>query len=600
VQTRAAVIRQPEAGSITRRISLRAAAAPKQVAVVDETGRLAYDELERESNRLAARLLEVGAGPEQCVGLFLPRSKDFVVAALAVLKSGAAYLPLDPSTPADRVSFILADAGVVALVSKQGIANDLTAGSWPVIETSSVTHATAPVNVEENRDNLAYVIYTSGSTGRPKGVEITHANLCNLIEWHQSAFAVTAMDRASQIAGLGFDAVGWEIWPYLTAGASLHIADESTRRSPELLRDWIVAQEITVGFVPTLFAEQLFHADWPAETALRLLLTGGDALQRRPPAGLPFAVINNYGPTECTVVATSGPVTADGCSVDRPSIGQPITKAAALILDEALRPVAPGEAGELCIGGALVGRGYRNMPELTASRFVTYIAASGESLRIYRTGDRVRKLRNGDIEFLGRFDDQVKIRGYRIELGEIVACLNRCPGIESSTVLVSDGPAGRALVAYVVPGRDARVTEGELRAYLAAKLPDYMIPAVFVSIPALPVMANGKLDKSALPVPCADNLVPSAATAAGATKPGDAIANQIAELVGSLLGRSSIGVDENFFMAGGHSMFGVQLVARVREAFGIKLSLRQLFKAPTIAALAVEVLRWTEAAKEAT
>lgn len=588
----------PEMRSIVRRIASQAAATPSQIAVADEAVQLTYEELERESSRLGARLRAAGAGPERCVGLFLQRSTQFVVAALAVLRSGAAYVPLDPSTPPDRVTFILDDAGVVALLTDSRIAKDFPEAGWSVvaIDAASAKCDVPFTKLETDPDTLAYVVYTSGSTGQPKGVEITHANLCNLIEWHQSAFEVTATDRASQVAGLGFDATGWEIWPYLTVGASVHIADESTRRSAEMLRDWIVAQKITVGFVPTLLAEQLFVADWPAETALRLLLTGGDTLHRRPPAGLPFAVINNYGPTECTVVATSGTVSCEGNNVSRPSIGRPIANATALILDEALRPVARGEAGELCISGALVGRGYRNMPELTASRFVTYIAASGEPLRIYRTGDRVRSLENEEIDFLGRFDDQVKIRGYRIEPGEIVACLNRYSGIEASAVSVSDLAAGGpALAAYVVPAADAHLTESELREYLAAKLPDYMIPAFFVSVPALPVSANGKLDASALPAPSAENLLPNRTDLPGTSNQGGLLQQQIAGMVASLLGRPSIDCEENFFMAGGHSMLGVQLVASIRDAFGVKLTLRQLFKAPTVAALSAEVARLTNA-----
>ena len=578
---------------------MRAAQAPSRLAVADDRGQLTYAELVRESNRLAARLQEAGAGQGKSVGIFLPRSTGFVVAALAVLKSGAAYVPLDHSTPADRISFILADAGVVAVISERAVAKDLPHGSWKVLETESIdTKPAAPfVDVKENRDSLAYIVYTSGSTGQPKGVEITRANLCSLLEWHQSAFAVTATDRASQLAGLGFDAAGWEIWPYLTAGASLYIADENTRRSPGMLRDWLVAKKITIGFVPTFLAEQLFDADWPDETALRILLTGGDRLGRRPRNGLPFTVINNYGPTECTVVATSGVVSPEGSSADRPSIGRPIANVTALILDEALRPVAPGEPGELCIAGESVGRGYRNMPERTASCFVT-ILTSGEPLRIYRTGDRARMLANGEIEFLGRFDDQVKIRGYRVELGEIVACLNRNPDVESSTVIVSDGRAdGPALVAYVVPRDGASVTESGLRAYLAAKLPDYMIPISLISISALPVTANGKLDKSALPAPRGDDRLAISATEHSGTEQCSVAKERVAELVASLLNLPSIGADENFFMAGGHSMFGVQLVAKIRETFGVKLTLRQLFKAPTVATLSTEVARCMETSK---
>jgi acyl-coenzyme A synthetase/AMP-(fatty) acid ligase len=437
--------------------------------------------------------------------------------------------------------------------------------------------------------------------GRPKGVEITHANLVNLIAWHHAAFGVTAADRASQVAGLGFDAAVWEIWPPLTAGACLHIADELTRRSPQALRDWLVAEGITISFVPTVLAEQLLQARWPAGTALRTLLTGADTLRRRPVAGLPFALVNNYGPTECTVVSTSGIVTPNGDTNGLPSIGRPIANASALILDDRLRPVCPGEVGELCLAGALVGRGYRNNPELTASRFVTYVPPSGPPLRIYRTGDRARLLPSGEIAFLGRLDEQVKLRGYRIELGEIVACLDRCPGVEVCAVVAhtaeGNDAEGPVLVAYVVAVPNAPLIASDLRAFLAARLPDYMIPVQYVALAALPVTANGKLDRSALPAPAADNLLPNrppGAVANGADPPGgidDGCQPQIAALVASLLGQPSVGSDENFFMIGGHSMLAAQLVARIRELFGVKLTLRQLFTAPTVAGLAAEVAR---------
>ena len=316
--------RERAADSIVRRVAMWATATPYAVAVADGDRRMVYEELERESSQLAARLREAGARPERCVGILLERSWEFVVAALATLKSGAAYLPIDASTPSERTEFILNDAAAVTLLTQSHLVNELPKGSWSVITTdgSMAKPATPLRGLEADPNALAYVVYTSGSTGRPKGVEITHGNLWNLIQWHHAAFAVTAGDRASQVAGLGFDAAGWEIWPYLTAGGSLHIADEATRRSPEMLREWMIAEQITIGFVPTLLAEQMFHADWPPETALRVLLTGGDRLERRPPAGLPFSVINNYGPTECTVVATSGTVSVEwqpGAAIDRPS-----------------------------------------------------------------------------------------------------------------------------------------------------------------------------------------------------------------------------------------------------------------------------------------
>ena len=588
--------------SISARVALHATATPDAIAVVDGSTRLTYADLDRQSSQLAAHLKEAGAGPGCCIGVLLERSAQFVVTALSVLKAGAAYLPLDSSTPSERVAFILSDAQAPLLLTQRGKAAPLPAGPWQVIDLDGeasriAARTTVAPSIEPAPEDLAYVIYTSGSTGTPKGVEITHANLLNLVDWHQTAFGVSAADRASQVASLGFDAAVWEIWPYLTSGASLHLANEATRRSPQGLRDWLVSEKITISFVPTILSEQLLQASWPADTALRFLLTGADTLRRRPPAGVPFVLVNNYGPTECTVVATSGTVASEGQSDSSPSIGRPIANATALILDDALHAVPAGEVGELCLAGALVGRGYRNNPEMTASRFVTVSPTSGPPLRIYRTGDRARLLPDGEIAFLGRVDDQVKIRGYRIELGEIAACLDRCTGIEGCAVATRDDGEGLVLVAYVIPARDARVTAADLRESLAARLPEYMIPAHYVSIAALPVTANGKLDKAALPAPSVDNLLPleTTATSAIALDPGgDKVQQQVAALVATLLGQTSIDPSDNFFLLGGHSMLGVQLVARIQDLFGVKLTLRQLFNAPTIDALAAEVRRKRE------
>ncbi len=591
--------------SVVERIARWAVSSPDRIALADDRSSLTYGQLVRESERLAAGLREAGAGPEQCVAILLERSVSFIVAALAILKSGAAYLPLDTNTPAERLSFILADASVRLLVTRGAIAADRAmGGSCEIVDLDRVcdaSHRSSEIAVDAPlaaANQLAYVIYTSGSTGQPKGVEITHENLLSLIDWHVSAFGVTPDDRASQVAGLGFDAAGWEIWPYLTAGASVHFADELTRRSPQALRDWLIAKRITISFVPTLLAEQLLQATWPAETALRKLLTGADTLHRRPPVGLPFILVNNYGPTECTVVATSGTVRASVATDGSPSIGRAIAGATVMILDESLRSVPFGEPGELCIAGNLVGRGYRNRPELTAARFVTYTPASGApSLRVYRTGDRARFMEGGEIAFLGRLDDQVKVRGYRIELGEIIAWLDRYPGVEASAVVVRELNGEPSLVAYLAIGNTTNVNGDDLREFLAGRLPDYMVPAQFVRVESLPMTSNGKLDKSALPAPEAGRLLPHRPTVAEpqvartATAVNNEWEGRVGAIVASLLGQPSVAPNDNFFMAGGHSMLGVQLVARIRESFGVKLSLRQLFGAPTVAALASEVAR---------
>ncbi len=585
--------------TVTGRIAAHAKADPGRTAVIDLETRLSYGELESRSDGLSARLREAGAGTESCVALFFERSADFVVAALAVLKAGAAYLPMDPCTPPERAADILKDAGAPLLLSHRGKAKTLGEGPWRVVEFEGRDAAPPSVpNAAPSPSSLAYVIYTSGSTGAPKGVEITHANLQNLIDWHCTAFEVTAADHASQIAGLGFDAAAWEIWPHLAAGATLHIAGERTRRSSQSLRDWIVSEGITVSFVPTLLAEQLLSVSWPEGTKLRTLLTGADTLHRRPDPGLPFTFVNNYGPTECTVVATSGVVAPDKIRDGPPSIGLPIANTQILILDEALRPVATGEPGELCIAGKGVGRGYRNAPEMTAARFVTYQSGNGETLRVYRTGDRARVLENGEIAFLGRDDDQVKVRGYRIELGEIIACLDRYPGVEASSVTVKNGAADPSLVAYLAIARDAVLTAFDLKEYLGKRLPDYMIPETFVVVEGLPLTANGKLDKAALPDPRAGNLLPSGRAEGGEVEETFAgLDVKIAGVVAALLGQP-VEPDDNFFLSGGHSMFGVQLVSRIRDTFGVKLTLRQLFNAPTVHALSAEVARLVEAAEK--
>jgi acyl-coenzyme A synthetase/AMP-(fatty) acid ligase/acyl carrier protein len=374
------------------------------------------------------------------------------------------------------------------------------------------------------------------------------------------------------------------------------LVDEASRRSPQALREWLVRQRITIAFVPTVLAEQMLDIDWPADTALRTLLTGADTLHRRPVAGLPFAVVNNYGPTECTVVSTSGVVVPDVHALSLPSIGHPITNATALVLDDLGRPVPPGEPGELCIAGALVGRGYRNNPQLTASRFVTYSAESEPPSRMYRTGDQVRLLPTGELVFLGRLDDQVKIRGYRIELGEIVSHLNQCPGVATSAASVAAAAGDETepvIVAYVVARPGVHLAAADLRAWLSDRVPEYMMPADFVSLTSLPMTANGKLDRASLPAPTSDTVLRDRGPATG----GDehvALQDRMAALVASLLDRPSVSLDENFFLLGGHSMLAAQLVARIRDLFGVPLTLRQLFKAPTVRAITAEVARLSD------
>jgi amino acid adenylation domain-containing protein len=585
---------QPElqANSITRMISAQAARRPDEVAVTAGPRSLTYHELDCQANRLARRLRSLGVGADVLVGLCLPRSLDLVIGALGILKAGGAYVPMDPAYPNERLAYMLDDANAPVLVTSSSIAHRLPEAKRDVVNIDGPEVAAGPDHlprVDVMPHDLAYVIYTSGSTGKPKGVEITHQGLTNLVTWHRRAFSVTAADRASHVAGLGFDASVWELWPYLAAGATVVLVDELSRNSPEFLRDWMVEQSISIGFVPTPIAERMLSLDWPAETRLRRLLTGGDALHHYPSAKLPFTVINNYGPTECSVVATSGLVRPEGADHDvLPPIGTAIANTIVYLLDENLDPVPPGTPGEIHIAGAGLARGYHNRPELTAEKFIPNPFCDEAGSRLYKTGDLARLLPDGQIAFMGRIDDQIKIRGYRIEPKEIVAALNRHPEIRDSLVVArEDTPDDKRLVAYIVTRAEAPITHTSLRDFLREDLPEHMLPSVFVTLAAFPVTANGKIDTAGLPQPDVSNTLQDPVSVA----PLSPIEKQIAEMVTGMLGLEEIGRDDNFFLLGGHSLLGAQLIARLRKTFGVEITLRSLFAAPTVAALAAEIER---------
>jgi amino acid adenylation domain-containing protein len=432
------------------------------------------------------------------------------------MKTGAAYLPLDPSCPSERIRLILEDARVPIVISNSPAKSRLPSGAWQVVDPSAShesprIYPPAPLSFTAKPSQLAYVIYTSGSTGRPKGVEITLGNLSNLVQWHQCAFAVCPSDRATILASPGFDASVWEVWPYLTAGATLHMPTDATRVSPRALRDWMLSNGITISFVPTPIAQRLLLLDWPAETPLRFLLTGADTLQQYPRSGLPFTLVNNYGPTECTVVSTSCAVTHRDHPSALPPIGRPIANTQVFVLDEHLQQVPQGSVGELHIAGANVGRGYLNNPKLTQEKFIPNPFSSERGSRLYKTGDLVRPLADGNLEFVGRADDQVKIRGYRVEPNEVSQALCKHEAVETGIVVARKDRKGKhVLVAYVLPKPGFALNLGALRAHLQYHLPDYMIPNAFVLMHIFPLTTNGKVDRSALPPPNAANTLPNA------------------------------------------------------------------------------------------
>jgi amino acid adenylation domain-containing protein len=576
--------------SVSELVAAQAAATPNAIALMARGDAATYAALDKRANQVANYLITLGVGPETIVGLCLERSPESVMCALAVFKTGGAYLPLDPAYPAERLLFMLNDAQPRVLITPPELAGKLSEGRWKVVSVNDnreiESYSTdAPAN-RVTPDNLAYVIYTSGSTGRPKGVEITHASLLNLVSWHRREFDVTSQDRASHLASVGFDAAVWEVWPYLTAGASLHLPDEATRISPELLRDWLVRNEISISFLPTALAEALMTLQWPTDAALRFLLTGADTLHRYPTDNLPFELVNNYGPTECTVVATSGRVQNAAGANGLPTIGRPITNTQVYILDKDLQQVSLGESGEMYIGGAGVARGYLNRPELTAEKFISDSFSADPSARLYRTGDLGRYLDDGEIAYLGRIDEQVKILGHRIEPSEIEASLDRHPAIASSVVIARGAACEeKRLAAYLVMSNGATPAAADVHGFLQSELPDYMVPSVFVKLPALPLTANGKVDRAALPEPNAENTLRDEAF----IRPRTPIEQRLATTLCSLLNLNEVSVNDNFFLLGGHSLLGTQLIVKIRSTFGVDLALRTLFDAPTIAELSAEI-----------
>ena len=582
-----------QARCIPQLVAAQAAATPDAPAVSDGEAKLSYRELEEQANQLARHLIALGVERETIVGICLNRSAQTVICALAVLKAGGAYLPIDPAYPIERIAFMLSEAQPRVLIAEQKMAEQLAAGSWQVVTIDSDRDQldrqplTSP-DVEVSEAQLAYVIFTSGSTGQPKGVQVTHGNLLNLVFWHRREFEVTPGDRASHLASVGFDAAVWEVWPYLTAGASLHLPDVETRVSPELLRDWLIDQGISISFLPTALAERVMTLEWPEQSPLRFLLTGADTLHRYPADGLPFELVNNYGPTECTVVATSGRVLPGEGMNSLPTIGLPIVNTTVYILDESLQPVAAGKSGELYIGGAGVARGYLNRPDITSERFICDPFSSESGARLYKTGDLASRLPDGQIAYLGRMDDQIKILGYRIEPNEIVAVLDRHSSIQSSVVVARGSSCEeKRLAAYVVMRNGTTPAAAELRSFLQNELPDYMVPSIFVCLEALPLTANGKVDRASLPDPDPENTLRDEQF----TPPRTPIEERLAKILTTLLSLNEVSVNDNFFLLGGHSLLGTQLIGRIRGAFGVELGLRTLFDTPTIAELSTEIER---------
>ncbi|MFJ9622972.1 amino acid adenylation domain-containing protein [Streptomyces sp. NPDC101181] len=553
---------------------------PEATALVAPDEQLSYAELDRRVELLAAQLAHRGAGPDRVVAVALPRSVELVVAILAVVRAGAAYLPVDLDHPAGRIAAMIADAGPVLVLT-----DSENAGSLPgPTRKLSVDEPLAPVSarpVPPLPGNSAYVIFTSGSTGRPKGVVVPHAAIVNRLLWMQAEYRLTGADRVLQKTPAGFDVSVWEFfWP-LISGAALVLAKPGGHRDPAYLAGLIRRESVTVAhFVPSMLQAFLREPGAAGCTGLRRIISSGEALSAETRREL-FATLgscelhNLYGPTEAAVDVTSWQCRRgdEGSTVP---IGRPQANVSVYVLDGGLRPVPPGVVGELYLSGVQLARGYTGRPALTAERFVACPFASGE--RMYRTGDLARWSEDGELEYVGRADAQVKIRGFRVEPGEIEAVLAGHPSVaQAAVVLREDRPGDRRLVAYAVP-RAPGLTDGELRRFASDSLPEYMVPAAVVLVGSMPTTTNGKLDRSALPLP--------ERSAHPVREPRSPREELLCELFAEVLGVSRVGIDDHFFDLGGHSLLALRLLSRIRSVLGEGFEIRDLFAEPTVAGLA--------------
>ena len=585
----------------------RASRNPDEVAVVCEDGRLTNRELNARANQLAHHLLKLGVKRETRVGIYLNRSLEMVISLLGILKAGAAYVPLDPVFPSDRLAFMIEDSDLSVLLTQKSLHADLPSHHTTVVELDTEWDSICQ-NSQENpvtkstTDNLAYVIYTSGSTGTPKGVEIGHRALTNFLFSVQKEPGLAPDDVLVAVTTLSFDIAGLEIYLPLMTGARLVIVNREVAADGIQLKQKIADCGATVMQATPATWQMLIDAGWEGQRGLKVLC-GGEALSRELANELlarGMTVWNMYGPTETTIWSTTCKLSPGSGTI---SIGRPIANTQIYLLDEKQQPVPIGVAGELHIGGDGLARGYLKRPELTAEKFIPNHFSDERNARLYKTGDLARYLANGDIEYLGRLDNQVKIRGYRIELGEIESVLRQHESVGEAVVTAHEDESGdRRLVAYVIADRKERDTAPEdywaglvsdLRRHLRQHLPEYMVPAMYVELSQLPLTANGKVDRRALPSP--DTARPEQEEEFVA--PRTATEEKLASIWTEVLKIDRVGINDNFFHLGGHSLLATQVIGRIRNSLQIELPLRAFFEAPTIKSLSEKLHSMTPITK---
>jgi amino acid adenylation domain-containing protein len=586
----------PRGECLHRLVEAQVERTPDAIAVVEGDTELTYRELNRRANQLARQLAACGVGPDVLVAVYAGRSAAVVAGLLAVLKAGGAYVPIDPSYPAERVALMLEESRAPVVLTQRDLMGSLPPGPAATILCVDDALQTPPAGDAGNLpgpagdEHLAYVLYTSGSTGRPKGAMISHRAIVNHTRWMQEAFPLTAADSVVQKTPFSFDASVWEFWSPLAAGARLILAPPGAHRDPEALVDCLHRQQVTIlQVVPTLLALLLDQPGFKSCHRLRRVFCGGEALAAplaaRLHAALEVELCNLYGPTEVTIDALFCVVPRD--LAGPVLLGRPVANTRACVLDARLRPLPVGVPGELFLGGSQVARGYWQRPGLTAEKFVPSPLPEPADGTLYRTGDRVRQLADGQFEFLGRLDEQIKLRGQRIELGEIEAALATCPGVGSCAVaLREDKPGEVRLVGYLVPVAVDPPSPAELRAALRQRLPDFMVPSAFVTLKQLPWLPNGKLDRRALPAPEPARPAAEAAASAVPRTPTEAA---MAALWCEVLGVGHAGPDDSFTDLGGHSLAAMRVVGRARQLHDWRISLPVLFQHPTLAGLAAVV-----------
>jgi amino acid adenylation domain-containing protein/thioester reductase-like protein len=550
--------------------------APDQPAIVFGDEQLTYAQLSAKANRLARRLLELGVGPEQLVGIVTEPSLDMIVAMLGIMKAGAGYMPIDSKYLADRVQFMLEDSQASVLLTQRHLAQRVEDFPRPVLvleDEATYSQDDSELAALPKPDTMAYVIYTSGSTGKPKGVVIEHGCLFNFCSWFIDNYKMTAKDRATQFSSVGFDASIIDIYPTLAAGAQLHIISPEIKLSLHRLNEYLESNEITTTFLPTQFAEHFMALI--DNRSLRLLTTGGEKLKR--PNLRRYKLVNGYGPTECTVYSTTFNVGVEDLKRESLPIGRPLANTEAYIVDEALNLQPLGAPGELCFSGRLVGRGYLRRPDLTATRFIDNPFRPGE--KMYRTGDLARWLPDGNLEFLGRIDFQVKIRGFRIEMGDVEQHMLQFVGLQEAVVLAREDDRGDKYLCAYYAG-DHPIKPSEVREHLAQQLPKYMLPQHLIQLDQMPLNASGKVDRKALPVPKVDST---------RVAPSDSLEERLVDIWKEIFELDEIGVTDDFFQLGGHSLNAVLLQSKIQDELEVELSFEDVFGAPTIQELASRI-----------